>query len=144
MKKVLFAATALLLATAAAAQMPPQPGWDGGQPGWNGGPPPGPNGGPGWHGNHGWDGNAFWRGAPDSPRDRIQFLQDRVNHGVADGSLDRREAGRVNGELNNLRQWIQRKHWQDQGRLTPDQRAQVQGRLDQISQQIRWMNHHGW
>ena len=138
MKKIIFTATALLLSTAAVAQMPPPP------PGWNGGPPP-PGAGPGWHrGGPGWDGNAFWRGAPDSPRDRIQFLQDRVNRSVADGSLDRHEAWRVNRELNDLRRWIQRKHWQDQGPLNPDQRAQVQGRLDQISQQIRWMRHNGW
>ncbi len=144
MKKFLFAATALLLSTAAVAQMPP------GQ-GWNGGPPP-PGAGPGWnHGpdgdrdrGRGWDGNAFWRGAPDSPRDRIEFLQDRINRGRADGSLNRHEAMRVSGELNGLRHWIQRMHWQDQGRLTPDQRGQVQARLDQISQQIRWMRHNGW
>jgi hypothetical protein len=147
MKKVLFVATALLLSTAATAQMPPQPGWNGGsQQGWNGGPPPPPNGGPqpGWHGGQRWDGNAFWRGAPEGPRERIQFLQERVNRGMADGSLDRREGMRVNRELNGVRQWIRRMHWQGAGRLNPDQRAQVQGRLDQISQQIRWMHHLSW
>lgn len=87
-------------------------------------------------------GTQFWQGAPDNPYDRIQFMQDRVNRGVADGSIDRREAWRVNRELNGVRQWIRRMHWQDQ-RLTPDQRARVQARLDQISQQIRWMRHNG-
>jgi hypothetical protein len=87
---------------------------------------------------------AFWRGAPDNPYERIQFLQDRVNHGVADGSLDRREAARVNGELNGVRGWIHHMHWEDAGRLTPDQRARVQGRLDSISRQIHWMRHNGW
>jgi hypothetical protein len=33
-------------------------------------------------------------------------------------------------------------HWNGE-RLTPDQRARVQARLDQISRQIRWMRHSG-
>lgn len=91
-----------------------------------------------------YDPGAFWRGAPDNPYQRIQFLQDRVNRGMADGSLDRREARRVNGELNGVRNWIRRMHWEDAGRLTPGQRDQVQGRLDGISRQIHWMRHNGW
>ena len=91
-----------------------------------------------------WNPGTFWRGAPDNPNQRIQFLQDRVNQGTANGSLDRREAMRVNHELNGMRQWIHRLHWEDDGRLTPGQRAQVQGRLDGISRQIRWMRHDGW
>jgi len=120
MKRLLAVTTAILLSGAAMAQMPP----------------PGPR--------PAWDAGAFWRGAPDSPRDRIQFLQDRINRGIADGSLDRREAWRANRELNGVRQWIHRMHWEDAGRLTPDQRARVQARLDQISSQIRWMRHNGW
>ena len=89
-----------------------------------------------------WNPSVVWQGAPASPYERIQFRQDRVNRGVADGSLDRREAWRVNRELNGVRQWIRRMHWQG-NRLTPDQRARVQARLDQISQQIRWMRHNG-
>jgi hypothetical protein len=88
------------------------------------------------------NGAEFWRGAPDNPYQRIQFMQDRVNRGVADGSLDRREAWRVNRELNGVRQWIRRMHWQGE-RLTPEQRSRVQARLDQISQQIRWLRHNG-
>jgi hypothetical protein len=89
-----------------------------------------------------WNPTTFWRGAPANPYERIQFLQDRVNRGVADGSLDRREAWRVDRELNGVRQWIRRMHWQT-GRLTPEQRARVQARLDQISRQIRWLRHNG-
>jgi hypothetical protein len=97
-----------------------------------------------WSPRHGqaWDRNSFWQGAPDNPYQRIQFLQDRVNRGVADGSLDRREAWRVNRELNNIRQWVRRMHWRGD-RLTPDQRERVQARLDQISREIRWMRHNG-
>lgn len=92
---------------------------------------------------HGWNPNEFWRGAPENPYDRIQFLQDRVNRGVADGSLDRREAWRANQELNGVRQWMRRMHWRNGGQLSPDQRARVQARLDAISRQIRWARHNG-
>ena len=91
-----------------------------------------------------WNAGSFWRGAPDSPYQRIQFLQDRVNSGIAHGSIDRHEAARVSHELDGVRNWIHRMHWEDDGRLTPGQRAQVQGRLDGISRQIRWMRHDGW
>ncbi len=96
-----------------------------------------------WAPRHGeaWDRNTVWRGAPENPYERIQFLQDRISHGVADGSLDRREAWRANRELNGVRQWIRRMHWQGE-QLTPDQRARVQARLDQISGQIRWARHN--
>lgn len=137
MKRILFAAAALLLSGAAAAQVPPPP------PGWNGGPPP-PGSGPGWDRGPGRDSNVFWRGAPDNPRDRIQFLQDRVNRGVADGSLNPHEGRRISGELNGLRHSIHQQHWADHGPLTPDQRYRVQARLDQISQQIHWLRHNAW
>jgi hypothetical protein len=122
MNRIAIALTAALLGTSAAnAQY---------------GTPPGPP--------RGYDAGAFWHGAPDSPYQRIQFLQDRVNRGIADGSLDRREATRVNRELGGVRQWIHRMHWEDEGRLTPEQRGRVQARLDQISGQIRWLRHNGW
>src|ERR1700754_4958044 len=73
-----------------------------------------------------WDAGAFWRGAPENPRERIRFLQDRINRGAADGSLDRHEAWRANRELNGVRQWVQHMHWEDGGRLQPEQRARVQ------------------
>lgn len=88
-----------------------------------------------------WNANTFWQGAPANPYERIQFLQDRVNRGVANGSLNRREAWRVNSELNSLRQWVRRMHWQT-GSLTPSEQARVQARLDRISSQIRWMRHN--
>jgi len=118
MKRIVMALVAsTIVATPALAQWAPRPG-------------------------QAWDRNTFWQGAPASPWERIQFLQDRVNRGVADGSLDRRQAFRVQAELNNVRQWIRRMHWQGD-RLTPDQRVRVQTRLDDISRQIRWMRQNG-
>lgn len=95
--------------------------------------------GPGREG--GWDRNTIWQGAPDNPYERIQFLQDRINRGVADGSLERRQAWRANRELSQVRQWIRRMHWHGE-RLTPEQRERVQARLDDISRQIRWARHN--
>lgn len=90
----------------------------------------------------GWDPNSVWQGAPADPWQRIQFLQERVNRGVAEGSIDRRQAWQIQRQLNGLRQWIRRMHWQGE-QLRPDQRARVQARLDQISGQIRWLRHNG-
>ena len=94
------------------------------------------------HRGQAWDRNSFWQGAPDNPYERIQFLQDRISRGQSDGSLGPGEAARANRELNGVRQWIRRMHWQGE-RLTPEQRERVQARLDQISQQIRWARHNG-
>lgn len=99
---------------------------------------------PGGYGPGGYNPGAFWRDAPASPYQRIQFLQDRVGRGVADGSLDRREADRVMGELGGVRRWIHHMHWEDEGRLNPGQLAQVQGRLDGISRQIHWLRYNGY
>ena len=123
MKRIAMSIAAGLLATAGAAQA-------------QYGPPPARYGA--------YNPGAFWRGAPDNPWDRIRFLQDRVDHGVRDGSLDRHEAGRVNSELNGVRNWIRHEHYMDAGSLTPDQRGRIQQRLDQISGQIRWLRHNGW
>ncbi|WP_068094901.1 hypothetical protein [Novosphingobium rosa] len=90
-----------------------------------------------------WNPGAFWRGAPDNPYERLHFLRERVGNGLRDGSLDRREAARVSRELDGVDQWIRRMHWEDAGRLTPGQRAQVQARLDGISRQIHWMRRNG-
>ena len=125
MKRIAATIAAGLLATAGAAQA-------------QYGPPPAPGG------YGAYNPGSFWRGAPDNPWERIHFLQNRVDRGVRDGSLDHREGARVNSELNGVRNWIRHEHYMDAGRLTPDQRDRIQGRLDQISGQIRWLRHNGW
>ena len=102
--------------------------------------PGAPMGGPA----RGWDRGAFWRGAPDSPRERIRFLQDRINRGISDGSLNRREAARANGELDRIRAMDRRMHYDSGGRLDDRDRAILQQRLDDLSRRIRWSRHNGW
>jgi hypothetical protein len=92
---------------------------------------PQPNG---WHNSGpGWDRDAFWRGAPDDPRARIDFLQQRIDRGVADGSLDPREGRGAQRELNNIRRDAMH------GRMNPDRQAMIQQRLDALSQRLHWL-----
>ena len=64
----------------------------------------------------------FWRGAPDGLQQRIDWVQQRINRGVADGSLDREDARRAQWELDSLRR---------------DATA-LQQRLDGLSRSVRW------
>ena len=73
-------------------------------------------------------GNGFWQGAPDGLQQRIAWLQDRINRGVADGSLTRGEARRAQAELDALRR--------DADVLAD--------RLDDLSQDIRWSRNNGY
>ena len=46
-----------------------------------------------WNGSpSGWDRETFWHDAPSDLRQRIAWLQRRIDRGVQDGSLTRREA----------------------------------------------------
>jgi hypothetical protein len=72
--------------------------------------------------------SGFWQGAPDGLQQRITWLQDRINRGIADGSLDRREARRAQLELNDLRR----------------QADDVSQRLDNLSRTIRWSRTNGY
>ncbi len=90
----------------------------------------------------GWDRDTFWRGAPNSPRERIGFLQDRIDRGVADGSLNRGEARRASRELDRIRAMDRRMHYDSGGRLDDRDRAILQQRLDDLSRSIRWARHN--
>ena len=69
-----------------------------------------------------WDREAFWRGAPDDTQARIAWLEQRIDRGVADGTLDRREAERARYQLDTLRR---------------DADA-LDARLDTLSRNLRW------
>jgi len=87
--------------------------------------------------NGSWDRDAFWRDAPADPRDRIPFLQRRIDRGVADGSLNRREARNSQRELNDIR-----REAANMGRRVNDREAaRLQSRLDSLAQKIRWRRH---
>jgi len=92
----------------------------------------------------GWNGNEFWRGAPASPWERIQFLQRRIDRGIQDGSLDRREARRAQTELRSIRQEAWRWRQRDGNVLRPRHAEQLQLRLDNLSRNLRWLRSNSW
>lgn len=69
-----------------------------------------------------WNSEAFWRGAPDGLQQRIDWLQQRINRGISDGSMDRREARRAQVELDTLKR----------------DASVLDRRLDDLSRNLRW------
>lgn len=76
----------------------------------------------------GYDRDAFWRGAPDGLQQRIDWLQQRIDRGRGDGSIDPAEARRLQWQIDGLRR---------------DATA-LQARLDNVSRSIRWARQDGW
>jgi len=90
-----------------------------------------------------WNSGEFWRGAPESPRQRIDWLQQRIQRGAADGSLDRREAYQLQRELNDIRRTTMRFRARSGGEWLPSDREMIQRRLDDLSRRIRWRRQNG-
>lgn len=86
----------------------------------------------------GWDRNTFWRDAPTDPYQRINFLQRRIQHGIDDGSLNPHEARRSQYQLTRIRQDADQMRYRHHGRFSQADYDYIQGRLDNLSQQIRW------
>ncbi len=142
-----LAATALSAVSAPAMAQPygpppppPSGDWHGQGPGY-GPPPPQPQGdwhhpgGPGdWHnpgGPGGWDLDH-----------RMDWMQDRINQGRQDGSLNGREASRVQRALNGIRAAERHDRWRNGGGLNDYDRQALQDRLDRLNDQIRWLRHN--
>src|SRR4051812_43477983 len=89
----------------------------------------------------GWNSNEFWRGAPSDTWQRIDYLQQRINRGVADGSLTRGEARRAEMQLRRIRQDAAR--LRRNGNLDPRYSANIQARLDDLSRNLRWARTNG-
>lgn len=77
--------------------------------------------------NRSWDRDAFWRGAPEDTQQRIAWLQQRIERGVANGSLDRNEARRARLQLDTLRR----------------DADTLDSRLDSLSRNLRWSRRGG-
>lgn len=96
--------------------------------------------------HHGWD-HGPGPGGPGAPAGwdldrRIDWLQHRIDRGRDDGSLDRREAFRVQRALDDIRQDERRMRYRNGGRLNDRQRDMLQDRLDRVSDRIRWLRHN--
>lgn len=70
---------------------------------------------------------------------RMRWLQDRISRGRANGSLDRREFRRVEVELNRIRHDDEAARAANRGRMPPAVRADLEARLDRLSDQIHWL-----
>jgi len=84
---------------------------------------------------------AFAQPAPAGGWDlsrRESWLQDRIDRGRGDGSLDRREARRVQRQLARIQHDQSSMRGRDGGHLTDVDRTGLDGRLDNLSDHIRW------
>lgn len=72
----------------------------------------------------------------------VHALQDRIDRGRADGSLDRREFMRVQNELNAIRSDERRMRAHNGGRLDDRGRDRLDARLQRLSAQIHWQRHN--
>lgn len=81
-----------------------------------------------------WDRDGFWRGAPQNLMQRINFMQRRIDRGVADGTITRMEGRNSQRELQSIRWDVQRMR----GRMSSVQRGRIQDRLDNLGARIRW------
>jgi len=80
---------------------------------------------------------------------RIGWLQERIDRGIGDGSLDRREARRVQRELRSIKHAEDRRRARHGGRLWDNDRDALEARLDTLSDHIHWARdnpdfHHPW
>ncbi len=70
---------------------------------------------------------------------REDWIQQRIEHARADGSLSRREAYRAMASLNDIRRMQAHLTLRDGGRLNGADRDYLQNRLDHLRQTMRWM-----
>ena len=102
------------------------------------GPPPAPGAYDRDHDHRGPDQPGGW--AIDR---RIDWLQDRINHGRADGSLDRREFHRVQFQLNDIKHDFRRAMHRGEGRLDDRARDMLGDRLNHLNDEIHWLRDNG-
>lgn len=85
------------------------------------------------------DDEIFWRGAPSGPLERIDYLQSRIDRGLADRSLDESEGVRIRSELFQIRQMVKYLKIRNNARLPRSDLDYIQSRLDTLARTIRWV-----
>jgi hypothetical protein len=83
-------------------------------------------------------GGGQWGGGQWDIDHRIDWMQERINHGRQSGDLSFGEANRVQDRLNDIRQDFRRDRFRDGGRLNDADRDQLNSRLNRLAQTIRW------
>jgi hypothetical protein len=79
-----------------------------------------------------WDRERFWQGVSADPLARIDVMQRRIDRGVSDGSLTRKEARNSQQSLNKIRRDARR-----MGRIDNREASILNSRLDNLAQKIR-------
>ena len=80
----------------------------------------------------GWDRDTFWRGESTDPVARIDVMQRRIDRGMADGSLTRKEGRKSQQTLDKIRRDARR-----MGRIDNREARTIEARLDSLAQTIR-------
>ncbi len=75
-----------------------------------------------------------------SIRERIEQQQERIEQGIRSGSLTRREAAKVQKELDEVRRARARMH-DDDGRISHKERERLNHRLDKVERMISREKH---
>ena len=88
-------------------------------------------------------GGGFWAGAPTDARQRMDFLQQRIDRMAQNGRISPDQAQRAYAKLRQLRYYA-RSNYQRYGSLTPDQQGYIQSQLDYISRSLHWESHYGY
>lgn len=86
-----------------------------------------------------YDHDGFWREAPQGLRERIDWMQARIDRARDNHTLDGRQVNYAEHELGDIRRMTSDLRARDGGRLNDADRGYVQGRLDHLSQNLRWM-----
>ena len=86
-----------------------------------------------------YDRGAFWHEAPTGVEQRIDWMQTRIEHSRDSGSLDPRQLGYAQHELNDIRRMDSNLRARDGGALSEADRGYLQSRLDNLGQNLRWM-----
>jgi len=87
-----------------------------------------------------YDSGTFWRQAPQGIHERIDWMQSRIDHSRENGSLDPRQIGYAEHDLNDIRHMDGDLRGRDGGRLSEADRSYLQSRLDTLGQNLRWMH----
>ncbi|MDB5393374.1 MAG: hypothetical protein JWM91_880 [Rhodospirillales bacterium] len=93
-------------------------------------------------GGHDRDRGDFGDRAPKSLDEREDWLDRKIHDGMADGSLDRGEAGQALRQLRSIRQDEARYRRRDRGNLSDDHQASLMDRLDDLGRQLHWDRGH--
>ncbi|HLK26700.1 MAG TPA: glycine zipper 2TM domain-containing protein [Caulobacteraceae bacterium] len=81
---------------------------------------------------------GFWAGAPASIRERIDFLQRRLDYSSERGWISPYDYRRLEAQLNDIRRQEDQLRDRDGGHLYSADREYLQNRLDDLTQRFRW------